>query len=157
MGCFEKFGNFENGGREISCEINLVLNEARVSGATLPRINANKCTVPRLRAAGKPIVWVACGFRYCATLYLPTLSEPKARDFYPADCRSFRICSDYFQRFPENSQDVPKNSEVSRCVWDRLKKNNSPGGLKHDLQGLFRSQIKPSLHFSVVNGSFKAY
>ena len=58
-----------------------------------------------------------------------------------------------------------QSSEVSRCVWDRLKKNNPLGffpsksvnlGLKRDLQGLFLSQIGSSLHFSVVNWSFKA-
>ena len=58
-----------------------------------------------------------------------------------------------------------RNSEVSRCLWDRLKKNNPLGffpsksvklGLKRDLHGLFLSQIGSSLHFSVVNWSFKA-
>ena len=58
-----------------------------------------------------------------------------------------------------------RSSEVSRCVWNRLKKNNPLGffpsksvnlGLKGDLHGLFLSQIGSSLHFSVVNWSFKA-
>ena len=58
-----------------------------------------------------------------------------------------------------------RSSEVSRCVWDRLKTNNPLGffpsesvnlGLKRDLHGLFLSQTGLSLHFSVVNWSFKA-
>ena len=58
-----------------------------------------------------------------------------------------------------------RSSEVSRCLWDRLKKNNPLGffplksvnlGQKRDLHGLFLSQIGSSLHFSVVNWSFKA-
>ena len=58
-----------------------------------------------------------------------------------------------------------RSSEVSWCVWDGLKKNNPLGffpsksvnlGLKRDLNGLFLSQIGPSLYFSVVNWSFKA-
>ena len=58
-----------------------------------------------------------------------------------------------------------RSSEVSQCVWDRLKKNNPRGffpsksvslGLKRDLNGLFLSQIGLSLHFSVANWSFKA-
>ena len=58
-----------------------------------------------------------------------------------------------------------RSSEVSRCVWDRLKKNNPLSffpsksvnlELKRDLHGLFLSQIGSSLHFSVVNWSFKA-
>ena len=57
-----------------------------------------------------------------------------------------------------------RSSEGSWCVWDQLTKNNPLGffhsksvnlGLKHDLQGLFLSQIGSSLHFSVVNWSFK--
>ena len=58
-----------------------------------------------------------------------------------------------------------RSSEVSRTVWDRLKKNNPLGffpsksvnlELKLDLHGLFLSQIGSSLHFSVLNWSFKA-
>ena len=58
-----------------------------------------------------------------------------------------------------------RSSEVSRCIWDRLKKNNPLGffppksvnlGLKRDLHGLFAFQIGLSLHFSMVNWSFKA-
>ena len=58
-----------------------------------------------------------------------------------------------------------RSSEVSRCVWDPLKNNNPLGvfpsksvnlGLKRDLHGLFLTQIGSSLHFSVVNWSFKA-
>ena len=58
-----------------------------------------------------------------------------------------------------------RSSEVSRCVWDRLKENNALGvfpsksvnlEIKRDLHGLFLSQIGSNLHFSVVNWSFKA-
>ena len=58
-----------------------------------------------------------------------------------------------------------RSSEVSRCVWDRLKKNNPldffPSksvnvGLKRDVHRLFLFQIGSSLHFSVVNWSFKS-
>ena len=47
-----------------------------------------------------------------------------------------------------------RSSEVSRCVWDRLKKTlgffpskSVNPGLKRDLHGLFLSQIGSSLHF----------
>ena len=53
-----------------------------------------------------------------------------------------------------------RSSEVSQCVWDRLKKNNPLGfifpsklvnlRLRCDLRGLFLSQTGSSLHFSVV-------
>ena len=49
--------------------------------------------------------------------------------------------------FPKISDDVPKNSEV-------LKFYNA-FFMKHDLHGLFFSQI--GSFFSVVNGSFTAY
>ena len=72
----------------------------------------------------------------------------------PKISRSFRGSSEEF-----------RSSEVSWYIWDRLKKNNPLGffpsksvklGLKRDLHGLFLSQIGSSLHFSVVNWSFKA-
>ena len=74
---------------------------------------------------------------------------------FPKFSGNFRGRSEEFQ-----------SSEVSRCVWDRLKKNSPQGffsfkigepGIKHDLHLLFLSQIRSSLHFYVVNGSFKAY
>ena len=49
-------------------------------------------------------------------LYLPPFSEPKVRDFYPAECQSFRRLSDYLRRFLETSKDVPKNSEVLKLT-----------------------------------------
>ena len=42
------------------------------------------------------------------------ISEPKAWDFYPADCQSFRRWYDYFERLLETSEDVSKNSKVLR-------------------------------------------
>ena len=72
----------------------------------------------------------------------------------PKISRNFRGSSEEF-----------RSSEVSQCIWDRLKKSNPLGffpsksvnlGLKRDLNGLFLSQFGSSLHFSVVNWSFKA-
>ena len=75
-----------------------------------------------------------------------------------------RLLPNISGNFRGNSEES-RSSEVSRCVWDRLKKNNPLGffpsksvnlGLKRDLHGLFLSQIGSSSHFSVVNWSFKA-
>ena len=66
---------------------------------------------------------------------------------------------------PKISGNFRGSSEVSRCIWDRLKENNPLGffpsksvnlGLKRGLHRLFLSQIGLSLHCSVVNWSFKA-
>ena len=81
---------------------------------------------------------------------------------YPKMIRLFPKISGNFRGLCEEF----RSSEVSRCVWDRLKKTNPLGffpsksvnlGFKRDLHGLFLSQIKSSLHFYVVDGSFKVY
>ena len=74
----------------------------------------------------------------------------------------FRLFSKISGKFPGCSEEfrsfTMRLGSTEEEQFSRLFPSKSVNlGLKHDLQGLFRSQIKPSLHFSVVNGSFKAY
>ena len=119
--------------------------------------------VGSLRCVRMPFsyVWFTFG---TVTINLPTFCEFKAWE-----CQSFWRWSDYFRRFPETSQDVPKNSEVlkfydafgidsedekstrlfflqNRWTWDK----------SVIYTGLFFSRTAFSLHFPVVNGSFEA-
>ena len=80
--------------------------------------------------------------------------------------QSVRVSEDN-QTISEDFRKLPRmiqSSEVSWCVWDRLKKNNPLGffpfkivesGIKSHLHGPFLSQTGSSLHSSLVNGSFK--
>ena len=82
----------------------------------------------------------------------------------PEFSKMIRLLPKISENFGGSSEEFRSSEVSSQCVWDRLKKNNPLGffpsksvnlGLKPDLNRLFLSQVGSSLHFSVVNWSFK--